>query len=138
MKGSISVELAIILLVAVYLVLAVNRGYLDSGMLYASDVDRVAAMRNSVEKLAAFVRSAGYAGVGTRFSVYIVVPPNGRIYWDGNTIGGEVSVAQEYNACPKGTCKYEITVPFSLTTGSITSSKLLVVEKVGPGEVNIA
>ncbi len=138
MRGSISVELVIILLVAVYLILAVNRGYLDSGMLYASDVDRVAAMRNSVEKLAAFVRSAGYAGVGTRFSVYIVVPPESRIYWDGNTVGGEVGVAQEYNACPNGTCRYEVNVPFTLTTGSITSSKLLVVEKVGPGEVNIS
>lgn len=137
MRGVISVELVIILLVATYLVFAVNRGYLDVGMLYASDVDRVAAMRSSVEKLAAFVRSAGYAGVGTRFTVYIAVPPEGRIYWRDNTIGGEVGVSQDYNACPKGVCRYEVNVPFFLNTGSITESNLLTVEKVGPGEVSI-
>ena len=137
MRGSVSVELVIILLVAAYLLFAVNRGYLDTGMLYASDVDRVAAMRSSVEKLVAFVRNAGYAGVGTRFTVYITVPPEGRIYWGEKAVGGEVGVSQEYNACPNGVCRYEVAVPFSLNSGSITESGVLTVEKVGPGEVRI-
>ncbi len=139
MKGSVSVEVLIILLVAVYLVLGVGRGFLDKGVYYASDVDRMAMLRASVEKLASAIDVASSGAVGTRITVYVRVPQNGRIEWSGNTVRGVLATLMEYDACGGNACVYEVSVPASFeSSGSLGGPDLLVVEKVAPGTVRVS
>ncbi len=139
MRGSVSVEVLIILLVAVYLVLGVGRGFLDKGVYYASDVDRMATLRASVEKLASAVDVAASGAVGTRITVFVRVPQNGRVEWSGKTVRGILTTLMDYNACGGNTCTYEVNVPASFeSSGSLGGPGLLVVEKIGPGTVRVS
>jgi len=137
-RGSVSVELLIILLVAVYLILGVARGFLDKGVYYASDVDRIAALRASAQKLAYAAETAGYGSIGTRIHVYIIVPQGGSISWSGRTITGTLQTLSDYNACPNKVCTYELNIPFTFNApGSIGAPTSVVVEKNGPGIVRV-